>query len=108
VSNDGDAIEGQSPRKGNQHEHKILTAAVACCASAMIGAPAVAQEADEPDWGYYAGRVCDATESWPDYDHEGGTLAYWEVQGSKNRGECVRAHVQAFKNGVHPIPDWAR
>jgi hypothetical protein len=86
---------------------KILITALTCAALGMATGPAFAQ--DEPDWGYYAGRTCDATSSWAEYDHQDGTLAYWQVQEHKTRGQCVRRHVEYFKlHGEDSIPFFAR
>jgi opacity protein-like surface antigen len=84
---------------------KLLLATMASGALAVAGASAVAQPSGNAH-GYWAGRICDATESWLG-DH--GGLPYWEAfeaANYKSRGQCVQAHIEWLKAG-NEVPNWA-
>lgn len=85
---------------------RLLSAALACGAFAMIGTAASAQPKGKA-YGYWAGKICDAESSWMG-DHLNG-MPYWmafEEADYESREQCVEEHVEWLKEG-NDVPDWA-
>ena len=84
---------------------RLLSTAIACGALAIAGTIAAAEPKGNA-YGYWAGRICDATSSWLG-DH--GGLPYWQAYEAANyrsRGHCVEEHIEWLKAG-NEVPGWA-
>ena len=77
-------------------KNRLLTAAVACSILGIGPVGAVSAQGTPPNgnaYGYWAGRLCDAS------NINGVPGVYWQTRGYKNRGECVKAEGESLRKG---------